>query len=318
MEKLPLFGIIDLTITTMALRMKIFNPYRFSGYVVCLFFALFTSVSSAKEVSVKHNNLTLLGEFTQAAKDKKKPLVLLVHGTIAHGKMEIIKSLQSLLKQKGFNSLAITLSLNVNKRRGMYACDKLHTHKHDDALPEINAWTNWLSKKGYKNIVLTGHSRGGSQVTRYIAKFKPQAIKKLVLLAPMSATHAQIAKSYNKSSSKKLAQVLKIAESSKSTKHLKAVSFLHCSKANVTAASFLGYYKLKETDTAKLLSKLKLSVKVFAGSDDKIAAGLIAPMKQAAKSKNVELTVIDGAGHFFRDLYLEDVVDSMVDFIQKP
>ena len=38
-------------------------------------------------------------------------------------------------------------------------------------------------------------------------------------------------------------------------------------------------------------------------------------MAPAAEKGGVELVVIDGADHYFRDLYAEDLVDQTIEFI---
>ena len=122
---------------------------------------------------------------------------------------------------------------------------------------------------------------------------------------------------YNKSSKRKYSSLISLAKSKKSKKLvLKNIRFLHCAKTNVTAASFLGYYDLKEMDTSLLLRKIKIPVIVLTASDDTVEPDLTADMKKAKRGKNIKLEVIDGASHFFRDLYLEDVVDSVTKFIK--
>ncbi len=42
--------------------------------------------------------------------------------------------------------------------------------------------------------------------------------------------------------------------------------------------------------------------------------GLVPAVKPMVSDK-LKLIVVDGAGHFFRDLYLEDVADGIVEFM---
>ena len=67
-------------------------------------------------------------------------VVLIVHGSAAHHRMEMIASLQGNFRQQGINSLAITLSLGLQKRAGMFECKLEHDHRHADASDEIVAW----------------------------------------------------------------------------------------------------------------------------------------------------------------------------------
>ena len=53
---------------------------------------------------------------------------------------------------------------------------------------------------------------------------------------------------------------------------------------------------------------------VFAGSEDTVVPGLAEHMLRVNQD-NLVFEEIDGAGHFFRDLYLYDVVDSTLAFL---
>ena len=53
-----------------------------------------------------------------------------------------------------------------------------------DCLLDIEGVINWVKEKGYKEIILEGHSYGCNKVLYYYSKKKDQSIKKIVLLAP--------------------------------------------------------------------------------------------------------------------------------------
>ena len=46
-------------------------------------------------------------------------VVVMTHGTFAHNRMRLMTDLQHLLGARGLSTLAITLSLGVDRRRGM-------------------------------------------------------------------------------------------------------------------------------------------------------------------------------------------------------
>jgi alpha/beta superfamily hydrolase len=52
-------------------------------------------------------------------------------------------------------------------------------------------------------------------------------------------------------------------------------------------------------------------VLVIAGSEDDTVKGLVEKTQPLADGKRVQLKVVDGADHFFRDLYAEDVADAV-------
>jgi len=144
-----------------------------------------TSVVDAKEVTLSHKGLTLNANLELAAgKTLADGAVLLTHGSLAHNGMEIITYFQSLLKEKGYNTLAINLSLGLDNRHGMYDCKVTHRHRHEDAAEEIGVWVNWLKQQGAKRVTVMGHSCGGTQTALYAAGQPDAAVNAVVLLAP--------------------------------------------------------------------------------------------------------------------------------------
>ena len=53
-----------------------------------------------------------------------------------------------------------------------------------DCLLDIEGVINWVKEKGYKEIILEGHSYGCNKVLYYYNNKKDESIKKIVLLAP--------------------------------------------------------------------------------------------------------------------------------------
>lgn len=68
-------------------------------------------------------------------------------------------------------------------------------------------------------------------------------------------------------------------------------------------------------DTPHLLPEIKKPVLVFAASEDQVVKGLDKKLAPVAESGVIELEVMEGADHSFRDLYAEDLVDRAVEFI---
>ena len=247
-------------------------------------------------------------------------LVLLTHGTLAHGKMEIIVALQEALKERGVSSLAPTLSLGVSARTGMYDCAVPHTHKHTDALTEIGLWLDWAKSQGVKDIALAGHSRGGNQTAWFASRQPDAAVSKVVLIAPATWDAEQAAQGFEKSHKRPLKETLgeaqALVEAGKGDTMLKGFGVLYCPGADVTAASFVSYYKPDERmHTPNLMGLIGKPVLVVAGTEDTVVEGLIDATKPLAEAGTVELAVVEGADHFFRDLYAEDVADAIVAFL---
>ena len=290
-----------------------------------LFLSILLALTSfsvfATEVSQVSKGITLNANLELASgKVIGKNIILMTHGTLAHGNMEIMSQLQGLFKENELDSLSINLGLGIDNRKGMYDCATTHTHKHTDAVDEIALWVDWLKKRGVKTITLLGHSRGGNQTAWYAAEKADPIINKVILIAPATWSKEYAADGYKKRFNADLNTVLAKAElllkQGKGQAIMKNVGHIYCPDTSVTAESFVSYNRPdNRLDTPSLLKKIKQPVLVIAGSKDKTVKNLdklVAPMVKKGK---IDLLVIDGAGHMFRDLYADDVVDYIVEYL---
>ncbi len=283
-------------------------------------FLLFLSLGShAAEVKTSHNGLTLNGQLQTAhGKSLKDGVVLILHGTLSHNRTELIEGVQKQLTEQGLNTLAINLSLGVDDRHGTYDCATPTRHKHTDALDELGVWMAWLKIQGAGPVTLVGHSRGGNQVAWFAAERMSPALRKVVLLAPQTWPAGYAAKMYQKRYGTDLAPLLKTAQADAKTM-LGPVDFLYCPKTRVSAGSFVNYYtEDSRFDTPGLLAAIRVPVLVVAAEGDAIVPGLVERVQPQADGQRVQLKVLSGADHFFRDLYTEDAVEAIQAFLRAP
>lgn len=295
-------------------------------YPACLFALLFACLISAAPlqaapVTTTHNGLTLMGEYSVAGGQQPSDhTVLLLHGTLAHHAMETIKNLQTILTERGINSLAVSLSFGLDKRTGMYDCATPHRHLYEDAAVELGVWFDWLAQKGVGDITLFGHSRGGAQVSMFAAGTGHQLLRRLMLMAP-ATWHADKAvagfeKSHGQPLMPLLAEAQVLAKSGKGDQYMKGVGILYCPGADVTADSFRSYYEPNSHfDTPYLLPKIKMPVLVVTGDADTVVPDIAKRVAPLADGERIRLVTVEDADHFFLDLYGEDVIDALEEFI---
>jgi pimeloyl-ACP methyl ester carboxylesterase len=274
--------------------------------------------ATAEEVSITLDGLRLNGELNMELENHNDaPTVLIVHGTLAHKGVEIITTMQDLLADEDVNSLAINLSLGIDDRHGTYDCSVPHQHRHQDANNEVAAWVQWLEQRGTEQIIVVGHSRGGSQVASYSQQAANSVVGQ-VLIAPMTWSPTYEAENYNLRYQQSLASVVAIAHEQQGEWMPDKTNFIYCEDApKVSVASFLSYYEPTQTlNTPDLLLAATLPTLLIAGSEDNVIKDL---PQQMAKLElpAVEFVVIDGADHYFRDLYADDVVESMLNLIDR-
>jgi len=285
-------------------------------FIVLLFILGPAATAAAGVVTLSHNGITLNASLEQAGSSwPDGPVVLMTHGTLAHRGMEIMAGLQGMLAERGISSLAINLSLGLdNRAASMYDCATPHTHKHTDAVDEIGAWLGWLKAQGARQVALLGHSRGGNQTARFAAASDDPVVTAVFLVAPQTWDADHVAQDYRKRYGTDLFPLLAKAEQmvadGKGSELMEGVDFLYCEDTRVSAEAFLSYYAPDENmDTPRLLAQIRAPVTVFAGSEDTVIEGLAGRVGPLADGEHVRLVVIDGADHFFRDLYSEEIAD---------
>lgn len=282
--------------------------------VFCI--AFYITPASADEVLLKHKGLTLNAELALASgKQLADGAILITHGGLAHRDMELVTALRNQLQQKGYNTLAINLSLGLDKRHGMYDCQTTHRHRNQDAAEEIGVWVDWLKKQGATRVALLGHSRGGAQTALYAAQQNPKIVHAVALMAPAIRENTDPAE-YQRRFQKPLAPVLeqaqKLIKTGKGNTVLEHIGLLNCADTSATANAFVSYYEQSaDLDTPSLLPKLRKPTLILVGGSDEVVVDLGKKIAPLADGKRVQMKMIEGADHTFRDLYTDDAVEAV-------
>ena len=275
------------------------------------------------ELSVE-GRTTLATLRTPAAMTPDTPLVVMTHGTLAHKDMEVIQGVAKALEQRGIASLAHTLSLGLDRRKGMYDCAVRHDYVVEDAVAEIGAWV--ARARGMSRLVFVlGHSRGGNQVARYLAASEIPPVTGAVLLAPVTAkAESDVRVSYATTYGKPLEPILELATKAvaagRGGEWMDVPGFIYCRNAVVTARAFASFYAADAgQDTAALVARMKAPVLVLSATKDSVVPDVAAAFGSLAGSSGgrVQLDTIEDADHFFRDLFAEDVADRIAEFIKQ-
>ncbi len=278
--------------------------------------------AAAEEVTLEYLGLELTANLETAPGKslKNETTVLLVHDSLGHGRMELMSALQDGLRDLGLNSLAITLGLGLDKRRGMFDCALEQDHRHEDAIDEIGAWVRWLKEKGSPAVTLTGHGRGANQVALYAINKLDKSVKRLVLVSPLmqtaEAAEAEYRARFGKPLRPELAKAEELVANEEGNQLVDVPGFLNCKSVQVTAGTFANYYGANEKfKTTNLLQSIKIPVLIAAGDADPGLADLKAAEGDFASLRNVTLAVIPGADGDFRDLGADELAKKIKEFI---
>jgi len=283
--------------------------------VLCLF-ALSSTVVVAKEIVLDFKGRLLNADLQFVTnKTLKDGVILITHGGLAHRDQETIAHMSSLLNERGYNTLAINLSLGICNRHGMYDCEQAHRHTNDEVMDELASWFEWLSKQGATDIVVLGHSRGGAQVARFAARHLPHKAHAVVLMAPSTAMNAGkgYVTRYQKPLDPLLARAKALQEQGKGETLIHNTNMMHCRDTTVSANSIVSNYGEDDLlDAPTMLKEIKEPTLIVIAGDDEVVIDLGKELVELQKRPNIKVEVVDGSGHFFRDLNGEDAAD-MVD-----
>ncbi len=276
----------------------------------------------AQEVTLSYRGLTLNAELEPApAESVLDHVIVITHGGLGHRAMETVAYLQRLFGAQGYATLALNLSLGVDNRHGMFDCHSTHRHQFADAAGEIGAWLRWLSEQGVRHVILLGHSRGAGQTALYAATQDSGLVQSVVLLAP-DTRETNDAAAYEARHQHALAPVLQHAQrlmrAGKGASLLTHTGILYCSDTTVSAASFVSYYGPDpRLDTAYLIPKIKKPVLLVLAGGDEVVAGSRDKFPPLADGVRVQVSIVDGADHFFRDIFADDAVEFVIDFLKR-
>lgn len=289
------------------------------GIVAAAVILLAIPPAQAEPVQLSYKGIRLNGELTvPEGGSLGDGVVLITHGSLAHHDMEIVMAIREALLERDIASLAISLGFNIDDRKGFYDCAVgPNLHKRYDAVDEIGAWIDWLKGKGAGRIALMGHSAGGNQTAIFGTERQETTVRALLLLAPGSYDTAGQAASYKTRFGRDFSSVLEQARGMAPDDLLENVPFIRCESATVSAASFLSYYEPDARgNTAAMLKNAAVPVLVIAGSEDRVVDNLeesVAPLA----NDNLKFLLVEGADHFFLDLYMEDVADAIDEFLEE-
>ena len=279
----------------------------------------------AEEVKAEHQGLEVLANLDMAPGKSLKAdgAVLLLHDSLGHHRMELMAALQELLHARGVNSLAITLSLGLNARRGMYDCGLEQDHRNEDAREELQTWVNWLKEKGAGSVVLAGHARGGAQVAYYLTKDPDKLVKKAILAAPLAQTFGNAGGEYQERFRRPLQPALAEAErymaEDQANQLMDNVAFLQCPQARVTAGAFIDYYgDNPNLYTPSLVPGIKVPTLIAVGDQDPLGQELSAAISGIpTNTGHITQAAIAGADSQFRDIAADRLADRMKSFLQQ-
>ncbi len=296
------------------------NPVRPNVLIniLIIILILFSYAAVADDQKIKimsQNGVSINGNFyTQEHSDS---VFLIIHGTRGFKSMEVIDTLAKKIAYEGHDVLTINLSYNIDDRSDNFLpCDIIHKHNEHDSVNEIIVWYKYLlSKNKYKNISLVGHSRGALNAVQASFLLNDERIR-MYLLAPIIDTYLGTSKYYKEEHNLPYDEVIVRDDDIIISDEYPPINFLFCENANVSLSTFKSYLDLSGTranfpftfNIVQLLESSENPIMIFSGTDDEILLDSYKKITEINKP-NIKHYIIDGGDHFFRDIFLDDVID---------
>jgi pimeloyl-ACP methyl ester carboxylesterase len=263
--------------------------------------------------------------------DKNKPVVIHIHGFQGDFfTQEFVKRVAQELHKEDFGFVSI-------QNRGTGVASEIYANTKagwvlggadfellEEAYLDIDAWIKFILGKGYKEIILQGHSLGTMKVARYLLEGNySDRVKKLILLAPFDIMHL-----LDDATKGKWPEYLKIAENK--VKEGKGTEMIPQNFLDVRMSyqTYISHHKQNDfekmfavhdkTYKFPLLNKIKISVKIIVGTEDPYFNPANPKKPQEALDlllkniQNSEGKLINGARHGyegFEDIVAEEVLE---------
>lgn len=310
------------------IRTGLITEHHFAHYAKRVLVVAMAIVSCAagrafsEEVTIRHSDLTLNANLESAeGKESASQVILILHGLLGHNQGAIVRTFQTGFLKNGWTSLAPNLSLEIDDRHGNFDCATPHRHRLIDAVDELGAWMTWLKARGVRRVILVGHSLAANQVMAFASGRGDPSIAGIILLAPSTQGYERVVSIYETRYKIELAPLLSRARElvgkGQGDTVLEPVDFIFCPQTAVGAASFFDFYGDGNPvrDLPAMLQKVETPIMIIAASKDDRQPDLIERVMPFVDDKRVYLSIVDGAGHFFRDLFDDKALEYAVDFI---
>ena len=242
------------------------------------------------------------------AGDQDQKVVLILHGFLQTRDFFTVRRLGDALNELGYNVLLPSLSLGIDNRQKSLACEAIHTHSLTQDVEEIGSWVDWLHQTTGKKITLIGHSAGSLELLAYLSEEASPPIDQAILISLIAFAQGPIAKE-NEAELQRALQ-----ESSRDGNALSNYRLAYCDRYTTTPDNYLSYMAWNGNKTLENLNNLAVVPTIVLGGEDRRLGDDWLP---AMRQTGAEVMLIQGAGHFFDHEYEFDLMDGVVELLER-
>jgi pimeloyl-ACP methyl ester carboxylesterase len=238
-----------------------------------------------------------------------RPALLVLHGFLQTNEFQATQNIINGLSGLGSAVLGPNLSLGIPDRKQSMQCQAPHQNTFDEDLAEINFWVDWLRHQGYLSVILVGHSWGSQHSLGYADAYPQAPVAAVIAISLVRTEQADAVRR------KQVA-----AARTRAARHdvsLQAYTLSYCKSYMASPESYLSYARWDDAlvvDTLNRLQKRNLPVYVVIGSNDRRSD---AAWIDTLRPKAAQLTVVQGANHFFSSIYEFELNDRLEDILRR-
>ncbi len=278
-----------------------FSRYMSIAAVLCLLLTYALPARCETVTATLPSGVAVNAEYIVASPEK--PAIIVLHGFLQTYEFMSTWNIVNGLSSLGYAVLAPNISLGVPDRKQSAQCQAAHTHTFASDLSELDFWADWLQKKGYKSLILIGHSWG----SQYLLGYKVSRPKAPVIgLIAISLVRSHESRGVRQ-------QQITLAKSriKEHASGLQPYKLSFCEDFMATPQSYLSYAEWSDQKVLDTLAQLKHNqtpTYVIIGGQDKRSDS--AWLKEV-RARATELAVIEGANHFFSDAFEFELNDRL-------
>lgn len=242
------------------------------------------------------------------AGDRSRPSILVLHGFLQTHDFLPTQMIVDGLSGTGLTVLAPNLSLGIPNRRQSLQCEAVHKHTLAEDLAEIDRWVAWLLERGHPSVVLVGHSWGSQHALAYL---ESAARRPIAALIATSLVRSPVPRAVARE------QSARVQQREERGRSLRPYRLSYCRKFTATPASYSSYAEFDDPkrvlQAAAALRARDFPLHVIDGSADQWTdEAWFADLRKA----DVQLTVIDGADHYFSSTHEFELIEKMEEILK--
>ena len=273
-----------------------------------LFGALLTATGAHSEFITQKQSNGVNATAQWLAGDEEQKVVLILHGFLQTRDFFTVRRLGDALNELGYNVLLPSLSLGIDNRQQSLACEAIHTHSLDQDVDEIGNWVDWLHQTTGKKITLIGHSAGSLELLAYLSGDPSPPVDQAILISLIAFAQGPIAKENEAERQRAL------EESARDGNELSNYRLAYCDRYTTTPGNYLSYMAWNGNKTLENLNNLAVVPTIVLGSEDRRLGDEWLPL---LRQTGAEVVQIPGAGHFFDHEYEFDLMDGIVELLER-